>query len=187
VVKKVAAASRISTNEHLRSFALLEPFLAELVDLNPGTHYDVDVDVETQEFKGCALVMPYLKGGLENEILRPIFGLDVAHMKLIELEDSITLKPMFLSMISSRTCDNRMMICGFAITFSEERLHRQIFQTVPAHVAPKGSQVQGRHQGNQQFPREHLVSQGNVRKAYHTPALGVPKGLSQKRNCLSQA
>jgi hypothetical protein len=77
------------------------------------------VDVETQEFKGCALVMPYLKGGLENEILRPIFGLDVAHMKLIELEDSITLKPMFLSMISSRTCDNRMMICGFAITFSE--------------------------------------------------------------------
>jgi hypothetical protein len=98
VVKKVAAASRIGTNEHLRSFALLEPFFVALVDLNPGTHYDVDVDVETQKFKGCALVMPYVKGGLENDFLRPIFGLDVAHMKLIELEDSITLKPMLLSM-----------------------------------------------------------------------------------------
>jgi hypothetical protein len=50
-----------------------------LSHLNPGTHYDVDVDIETQAFKACALV----KGDLENEILRPIFGLDVAHMKLL--------------------------------------------------------------------------------------------------------
>jgi hypothetical protein len=118
-VKKAAATSRITTDEHLRSFVLLEPFLAALADLNPGTFYDVDVDAETQEFKGCALVMPYVKSGLEHDLLRPIFGLDVAHMKLIELEDSITLKPMFLTMISSRTRDNRMVICGFAITFSE--------------------------------------------------------------------
>jgi hypothetical protein len=63
--------------------------------------------------------MPYVKGCLEQDFLRPIFGLDVAHMKLIEMGNGITLKSMFLTMISSRTRDNRMVICGFAITFAE--------------------------------------------------------------------
>jgi hypothetical protein len=119
VVKKAAGNSRISDDEQLYSFFFLEPYLQLLKELNPGTHYNLDTDLDTKEFKRVAVVMPYVKRCMELDVIRPIFGLDVAHMKKIPLENMVLFMPMYLTVISCRTLDNTMLICSFAITSSE--------------------------------------------------------------------
>jgi hypothetical protein len=120
VIKKACSESRITPEEHFRSFQLLEPFLDEFVHLNPGSAVDVDWDSDTQEFKGFAVVMPYVAKCIELEYSRPIYGLDVAHMKPVKVDNGgVFLKPMYLTIISGRTLDNHMLICGFCVTFSE--------------------------------------------------------------------
>mmetsp|Transcript_18493 Transcript_18493/g.26856 ORF Transcript_18493/g.26856 Transcript_18493/m.26856 type:complete len:397 (+) Transcript_18493:530-1720(+) len=42
-------------------------------------------------------------------------------MKKISLQGDIIIRPMFLTVVSGRTLDNHMIVCGFAITFAECR------------------------------------------------------------------
>ena len=121
MVKKAAALSRIQVEDQLGSFSLLEPFLELYKEQNPGAHYELRRNDITEEFNSLAFVFPYVKNCIEHEYLRRIFGLDVSHMKKISLQGDIIIRPMFLTVVSGRTLDNHMIVCGFAITFAECR------------------------------------------------------------------
>jgi hypothetical protein len=61
------------------NFQLIQPFLEELKDLNPGTHTDFQVDEEGR-FSRCFLSLGIMKNIMKNATIR-VVQLDAAHMK----------------------------------------------------------------------------------------------------------
>ena len=116
MIKKATVQSRVQADEHVDSFRLIEPYLKAFHNENVGFHYGVRQD-KAGEFQGLAFVMPYLSNALEQSYLRPIFGLDSAHMKEIQLNKNKILKPMHLTAVTGRTLDNRMIPIAVALTY----------------------------------------------------------------------
>jgi len=72
------------------SLPKMEPFLKAMKNVNPGFHYLLDIQPDTNVFQGVYILLPFVKGLLDHGYLQKVFGLDGAHMKDILLQTTST-------------------------------------------------------------------------------------------------
>jgi hypothetical protein len=119
-IKKSKVGIGITAEEHLRGFAFLEPFLVCIKRMNPNFTYKIRV-TEDGKFDGLAVVFQYAAECFNQNFLKPVIGLDVAHMKdiIVQKLPRTLLQKLFLSLFSARTLHNKMIFLSFALTAHE--------------------------------------------------------------------
>lgn len=120
--------------EHFKNFANINPYLMCFKERNPGFQYKIETDVNNN-FQRLAVLMSYSVLALPHCF--QVVGVDAAFLdgyelkgdnelkELRELTDSlpeglrIAFKKGFLSAISGRTLENKMILFAFCIGYSE--------------------------------------------------------------------
>ena len=122
VIKKARQQNKLSKEEHLEGFSLIEPYLKSLKELNPGTEYVVERESDGITFKSFAVILHYTKHILD--FVMPIFGLDCGAMTPVRLgmnnnNETILLRKSVVCLLTGRLPGNQIVILGFAVGHTE--------------------------------------------------------------------
>lgn len=91
VIKKANKEFKISAQQHLDGYNLLEPYLHELKRLNPGLLYEIQRVPDSTAFLRLIVIPQYTKDVQQYQY--PLLGLDAAHMKDIVLNQLSSTAP----------------------------------------------------------------------------------------------
>jgi hypothetical protein len=138
VIKKANRDAKISGQQHLEGFALIEPFLDELKKQNPGTVICVERKENSTDLKRLAVIPSTTIDALQN--LLPVYGVDGAAMKPVRLLGTSTekfyLEDMIVSVISGRLPRNTIFFSTTFLSFLPPFLFLYHFW----HRSPKTNQ-----------------------------------------------
>lgn len=131
-VKTANFLHKVSGSQHIDGYSLLIPYLELLQQENPSMRFSVERDDKGRFFR-MSLLLPYAIQAIENCF--PIVGIDTAHMALVVLNGVSSLQlelagdepvagrhvqeKLYVSLVSGRTLDNKMILYGYCLGYSE--------------------------------------------------------------------
>jgi hypothetical protein len=108
VVKKANRGSKLSADDHLNGFGMLEPYLEELKTINSGLQYQVIREEGNNNLKRVIVMPQYTAAIIQSNYIFPVVGLDAGHMKDIIIYNESSrhqrtmLEKMFVTILSGR-------------------------------------------------------------------------------------